>query len=334
MAVDINGDGLIALGGTSTTQGRVRLAEDTDNGTNYVELTSNAAVTSNRTVTFPDADIDFTTGLGVAQGGTGVNAAGTTGNVLTSNGTAWVSQAAAAGGGNYVMQVYTSPATWTKPATVKAVKITLVGGGGGGAGTGHPAGGRGGGGGAGGGAIGYVPAPSIPGPVTVTVGAGGTTTTGSGGSGGTSSFGPFISATGGGGGTFVIGSDGVGGAGGAGVPSPTVSIVMTGGAGSSAISGCAGNHSGAGGSLSNRSSTALFGLPSGSTSPALTAIAQSGEYAGIWGLAGAGRLASTPTSPGLAASGRGSGGGGAAGSPQQVPGGVGTGGMIIVEEFY
>jgi len=54
MAVDINGDGLIALGGTSTTQGRVRLAEDTDNGTNYIELTAPASVASNRTMTFPD----------------------------------------------------------------------------------------------------------------------------------------------------------------------------------------------------------------------------------------------------------------------------------------
>jgi hypothetical protein len=150
MAVDINGDGLIALGGTSTTQGRVRLAEDTDNGTNYVELTSNAAVTTNRTVTFPDADINFTTGLGAAQGGTGATtltaenvvigngtssvkfvAPGTTGNVLTSNGSAWLSQAAAAGGGDYIMQVFTSSGTWTKPAGLKAVKVTVIGGGGG-----------------------------------------------------------------------------------------------------------------------------------------------------------------------------------------------------------
>ena len=54
MAVDINGDGLIALGGTSTTQGRLRLAEDTDNGTNYIELTAPASVASNRTITLPD----------------------------------------------------------------------------------------------------------------------------------------------------------------------------------------------------------------------------------------------------------------------------------------
>jgi hypothetical protein len=53
MAVDINGDGLIALGGTSTTQGRLRLAEDTDNGTNYVELTAPAALASNITLTMP-----------------------------------------------------------------------------------------------------------------------------------------------------------------------------------------------------------------------------------------------------------------------------------------
>jgi hypothetical protein len=155
MAVDINGDGLIALGGTSTTQGRVRLAEDTDNGTNYVELTSNAAVTTNRTVTFPDADINFTTGLGAAQGGTGATtltaenvvigngtssvkfvAPGTTGNVLTSNGTAWTSAAAAAGGGDYIMQVFTTPGTWTKAAGLKAIRVTVIGGGGAGTGPG------------------------------------------------------------------------------------------------------------------------------------------------------------------------------------------------------
>jgi hypothetical protein len=55
MAVNIDGNGLIALGGTSTTQGRVRLAEDTDNGTNYIELTAPASVGSDRVITFPDA---------------------------------------------------------------------------------------------------------------------------------------------------------------------------------------------------------------------------------------------------------------------------------------
>ena len=55
MAVNIDGNGLIALGGTASTQGRVRLAEDTDNGTNYIELTAPASVASDRTITFPDA---------------------------------------------------------------------------------------------------------------------------------------------------------------------------------------------------------------------------------------------------------------------------------------
>jgi len=56
MATTIDGNGLVTVGGTSSTQGRVRLAEDTDNGTNYIELTAPASVASNRTVTFADAD--------------------------------------------------------------------------------------------------------------------------------------------------------------------------------------------------------------------------------------------------------------------------------------
>jgi hypothetical protein len=54
MAVNIDGDGLIALGGTPSTQGRVRLSEDTDNGTNYVELTAPASLASDVTLTMPN----------------------------------------------------------------------------------------------------------------------------------------------------------------------------------------------------------------------------------------------------------------------------------------
>jgi len=43
------------------------------------------------------------------------------------------------GGGDYIMRVYTGPATWTKPTGLKAVKVTVVGGGGnGGASTNGP----------------------------------------------------------------------------------------------------------------------------------------------------------------------------------------------------
>jgi hypothetical protein len=113
---------------------------------------------------------------------------GTSGNVLTSNGTAWLSQAISAGG-NYELIAFTSSGTWTKDSGLKAVKVTVIAAGGN-SGAANPAiclraGNAGGGGG---GAIEYIPAPSIPGPVTVTVGTAPSKT---------SSFGPFVSATGG-----------------------------------------------------------------------------------------------------------------------------------------
>jgi len=85
-------------------------------------------------------------------------------------------------------QTFTAPGTWTKPASVKLVKVTVVGGGApgvtnpGGPGTLCSSGGGGGGTG-----IKYIPGPSIPGPVAVTRGAVSST----------SSFGAFVSATGG-----------------------------------------------------------------------------------------------------------------------------------------
>jgi hypothetical protein len=85
-------------------------------------------------------------------------------------------------------QTFTAPGTWTKPASVKFVKVTVVGGGApgvtnpGGSGTLCSSGGGGGGTG-----VKYIPGPSIPGPVAVTRGAVSST----------SSFGAFVSATGG-----------------------------------------------------------------------------------------------------------------------------------------
>jgi hypothetical protein len=56
------------------------------------------------------------TPLGPSSGGTGLNASGTAGNVLTSNGTAWVSQAAAAFDSGTVMLFgqTAAPTGWTK----------------------------------------------------------------------------------------------------------------------------------------------------------------------------------------------------------------------------
>jgi hypothetical protein len=219
------------------------------------------ATDTNRTLVLPDVDGTIITGTGgvtaVAQGGTGAAsltannvllgngtsalqtvAAGTAGNVLTSNGTTWTSAAISAGG-DYVMQTFTAPGTWTKPAGLKAVKVTVVGGGGGTATSPGPTGpsvpaGAGGGGAA----IRYIPAPSIPGPVTVTRGAGG----GVGAAGGTSSFGPFASATGGGGaalGPFTTrGAGGAGSSGDLNISGETGSI---GSPSSGALSGKGGN---------------------------------------------------------------------------------------------
>jgi hypothetical protein len=294
MAVDINGDGLIALGGTSTTQGRVRLAEDTDNGTNYVELTANAAVTTNRTVTFPDADINFTTGLGAAQGGTGANtltsenviigngtssvkfvAPGTTGNVLTSNGSAWLSQAAAAGGGDYIMQVFTTPGTWTKAAGLKAIKVTVIGGGGGG--------------------------------------------NASPGAGGTSSFGSpaFLSATGGGNSTAGTGSGGTinasGSRGGAIDGYPSINYLTIGGASAFGF-GVATVHG------PNTPGQALVGATYGA----------GGAYTGSGAGGGGGAIEyiDAPALPGPQPYTVG------AGATAPGPGATGGAGVIIVEEFY
>jgi len=119
---------------------------------------------------------------------------------------------------NVVTTIYRSPSPWTKPATIRAVRVTVLSGGGGGAGvkgqSASPTQGGGGGGGAGG--VGFFPAASIPGPQTISVGAGGTGGTAPaayggiapGTAGGTSSFGSLITATGGGAGTSGVGATG------------------------------------------------------------------------------------------------------------------------------
>ena len=123
----------IALEGNSSGTGTFTIAGPNTN-TNYtITLPQETGTLVTTGVTTGLNGSAISTGIVAASvGGTGINSAGTTGNVLTSNGTAWVSQAAAAGGGDYIMQVFTTPGTWTKPAGLKAIKVTVVGGGGGG----------------------------------------------------------------------------------------------------------------------------------------------------------------------------------------------------------
>jgi hypothetical protein len=261
--------------------------------------------------------------LGVARGGTGATtlnseavvignstgavkfvAPGTSGNVLTSNGSAWLSQAISAGG-NFVQQVYTSPATWTKPANVKAARVYVSGGGGGGGSVpsvGPSATKTGGQGGQGGTGFKYISAPSIPGPVTVTVGGGGS----AGATGGTSSFGPFLSATGGTGGSTN--------------PSP-------GNVNSTAVNGTPGTPTG--------SDVTMYQQTIFASGQSIFA-----EAAGF-GIVGIAPVPAGGQSNGTAATGRVAGGGGSQtrgvdfGNPgAATTGGAGAGGLIIVEEFY
>ncbi len=114
---------------------------------------------------------------------------------LNVTGTATFSGGITGGVGN--MQVFTSTGTFTVPAGVTKVKVTLIGGGGGGGGGNNCI--NAGGGGGGGAAIEIISGLTPAGTVTVTVGAGGTGggVDAPGGTGGTSSFGAFCSATGG-----------------------------------------------------------------------------------------------------------------------------------------
>jgi hypothetical protein len=129
--------------------------------------------------------------IGNTTGNTLAKATITAGSGITvTNGSGAITIAASGGGGFSNMTVFTSPGTFTTPASTTKIKITLTGGGGGtppGMATG----------GAGGGSAIYVGPISASTPYPITVGAGGPGTS----TGGTSSFGSVCSATGGQGGS-------------------------------------------------------------------------------------------------------------------------------------
>jgi hypothetical protein len=122
----------IALEGNASGTGTFTIAGPNTN-TNYtITLPQETGTLVTTGVTTGLNGSAISTGVVAASvGGTGITSVGTSGNVLTSNGTAWVSQAAAAG--DYIMNVYTSTTpgqVWTKPAGLKAIKVTVIGGGG------------------------------------------------------------------------------------------------------------------------------------------------------------------------------------------------------------
>jgi len=166
-----------------------------------------------------------------SSGGTGLTSPGTTGNVLTSTGSAWSSapiptQPFGLGG----IKVFTSNGTFTIPANKSVVKVSIAGAGGGGGGAAVSAVGNGfngGGGGAGMTIIFYLSNLTGGNTISVTAGAGGT--------GGTNgSFIP-VPTSGGAGGNSSISSG-----------TQTIATVTAGGGGGGAMAGS--TQSGAGGS--------------------------------------------------------------------------------------
>jgi hypothetical protein len=178
---------------------------------NKVNTSGQASLTTAVTGTLPVANggtnqTTYTDGqllIGNTTGNTLTKATLTAGTgISVTNGAGAITIASTAAGGFSQMQVFTSPGTFTTPASTTQIKVTVIGAGGNafGAAPVPQAPARSGGGG-GGGAI-YVGPITASTPYAVTIGSA---------PGGTSSFGVIVSATGG-----ANGTPGVGGAGGAG----------------------------------------------------------------------------------------------------------------------
>jgi hypothetical protein len=232
--------------------------------------------------------------------------------------------AASSGGGMNALIYEGTPGTpnafnYTLPATVKSVRVTVVGGGGSGA---TRLSGPTNGGVAGGGAGGAATAVVIPratliatyptGVIPAVAGGGGVATPTASNAGGTSSFGNFVSATGGSGGqtrnysgTPQSSAGGAAGVGSGSSPNYFLTPGSNGGAGS------AGGPAGAGGAVFSRYT--YLGGPGGGGITYSPGLNQAGNPAPAFSFGG--------------------GGGGAMAGTGTVVGGVGGDGILIIEEY-
>jgi hypothetical protein len=94
-------------------------------------LTANVTLNNASTISAGTLSNDRLDTVPTTKGGTGLTSIGSAGQVLkvATPGSA-LEFGDAGGGGDYVQTIYTSPATWTKPAGLKAVKVKVWGGGG------------------------------------------------------------------------------------------------------------------------------------------------------------------------------------------------------------
>lgn len=265
------------------------------------------------------------------------------------------------------VQVYTSNATWTKPAGAMTVEVIAIGGGAGGGSGRRGAAGTvrcGGGGGGGGGMTRLVlPAAAAPSSASVVIGAGGgggaavtadDTNGNSGTAGGTTSFGSLIRAAGGasgGGGTNAAGAGGAGGvAGVTGSLGGSASATGGVGTGSQVSGGPSSGASGGGITSANVASNGAQGLGAASvvlstgaggvvdtTAPGAAAAGDTGTP--VPGAAGGGGAASITTAAqagaaaGLFGAG-GSGGGASLNGNNSGAGGAGSAGVVAVITYF
>lgn len=236
---------------------------------------------------------------------------GTSGHVLTSNGTSalptWGSGLAQF---QAVVQSFTASGTYTPTTGMKYCIVQLLGGGGGGGGSANGAGGAisvsvGGGGGGSEYAIGYFSAAQIGASQIVTIGAAGTAGTapsGNGGAGGTSSLGSLITSVGGGGGAggsngFATatagGSAGTGGTGGTFRSNGTPGFSGTGCVGTGTTPGIFGSSGHGASSFFGGGSVTVTAVEADSVGGAGTTVA--GNVAQGYGTGGSGALTISTT---------------------------------------